>query len=64
MRNANVQWGLVTAASYVIVSKETGKAIFETYNRKVAEQINLAKYDVMPIGNWLAHVNRNVKVDA
>jgi hypothetical protein len=47
--------------SWVIVSKETDSAIFETFNRRTAEQVNITKYDVVPIGEYLANFNRQVK---
>lgn len=44
------------SASYVIVSKATGEAVFETFSRKVALAINREKYDVIPIIDWLASI--------
>jgi hypothetical protein len=40
-------------ASWVIVEKATGKAIFETFNAKVAGLVNREKYDVVPILEYL-----------
>ncbi len=48
-------------ASWVIVSKETGKAIFETFNRKLADKVNTEKYRVVPVLEWLQEFNRKVK---
>lgn len=44
-------------ASYVIVSKGTGKAVFETFHRKIAVRINTAKYEIVPIKEWLIRLN-------
>jgi hypothetical protein len=44
-------------ASWVVVSRTTGKPIMETWNPKVAATINLASYRVVPIGEWLGSIN-------
>lgn len=41
------------SASWVIVSKATGKAVLETFSSDVAQAINLEKYRVVPILDWL-----------
>ena len=46
-------------ASYVIVSKETGKAVFETFNEKTAMAVNAKKYNVMPILQYLYSLNNS-----
>jgi hypothetical protein len=48
------------AASWVVVSKATGQAVFETVNRKTADQINTNAYRVIPILEWLQSLNRKV----
>lgn len=45
-------------ASWVIRNKETGEVIAETFNRKVVEALNTAKYEAVPIGEYLASLNR------
>lgn len=45
-------------ASWVIVRKDSGTAIFETFDRRVAEALNRDKYEVIPIGQYLASLNR------
>ena len=44
-------------ASWVIVEKATGKAIFETFNSKVADAVNREKYEVVPILEYLVSIN-------
>lgn len=47
--------------SWVIVSRETGKAVFETYSRKTAERINQEKYEVLTAYQWLIRFNQTVR---
>jgi hypothetical protein len=44
-------------ASWVIVSKETGKPVFETYDFELCQFINIEKYRVVPILYWLQSLN-------
>ena len=44
-------------ASWVVVSKATGEAVLETFSRRVANAINLERYRVVPIGEWLGGLN-------
>lgn len=43
-------------ASWVIVSKATGKAIFEIFEKPIG--LDPDKYDVIPIGEYLASLNK------
>ncbi len=45
-------------ASWVIVEKETGKAIFETYDFELCQFINIKKYKVVPILYYLYGLNK------
>lgn len=48
--------------SWVIVDRATGKAIFETWSRAVADRTRRAdRADVVPIAEWLARVNANAR---
>jgi hypothetical protein len=47
--------------SWVIVEKNTGKAVFETYSRKMADAVNRKKFNVLPILEYLQEFNRKVK---
>lgn len=45
-------------ASWVIVSKETGKAVLETFSESVADRVNRDAYHVVPILNYLQGLNK------
>lgn len=45
------------SASWVIVSKATCKPVMETFNRRVADAVRRDRFDVWPIGKWLASLN-------
>jgi hypothetical protein len=44
--------------SWVVVSRATGAAVFETFERRTAEAVNAAAYDVVTAAEWLARINR------
>lgn len=44
--------------SWVIVDKETGKALFETFEKKTADAVNRKKYRVVPILEYLQSQNK------
>jgi hypothetical protein len=48
------------SASWVIVDRLTGKAVMETYNRSTAEAVNIEKYEVVPVRQYLASLNQKV----
>ena len=48
---------MTETASWVIVDRQTGKAVFETFNAKTKDAINLKKYKVLPILEWLVSLN-------
>ena len=43
--------------SWVVVSRETGQAVLETFSRKIADAVNLDRYRVVPILQWLGSIN-------
>ncbi len=45
-------------ASWVIVSRDTEKAVLETFDEAVAAKVNNARYRVVPILEWLQSLNR------
>lgn len=53
-------------ASWVIRDKATKAAVMETFNPKLAERVNTAKYEAVPIGQYLGEINGQPKrvVDA
>lgn len=51
-------------ASWVIVSRETGNAVWETFSLTLAERVNRDKYDVVPILQWLQSLNKKAEAGA
>lgn len=45
-------------ASWVIRDKATGRAVFETFNPALARAVNPAKFEAVPILEYLQSVNR------
>ena len=48
------------AASWVAVNKTTGDAVFETFSVDTANAINLKKYDVVPVYDYLVSHNERI----
>lgn len=44
-------------ASWAIVDRATGNAVFETYRREVVQRLDTAKYEAVPILRHLASLN-------
>lgn len=44
--------------SWVIVERSSSKVIAELFDKRNADRVNRHKYEVVPIGQWLASVNR------
>jgi hypothetical protein len=49
--------------SWIIISRETGKPVFETFTRKIAARVNLEKYEVLTAKEWLVRFNKQVKAN-
>jgi hypothetical protein len=47
--------------SWIVVSRETGKAVLETYSRATAKAINQEKYEVLTALQWLIRFNRSIQ---
>lgn len=45
-------------ASWVIREKATGKVILETFNAKAVAALNTAKYEAVPIQQYLSGLNK------
>lgn len=45
-------------ASWVIREKATGNVLFETFDKKKVDALNTARYEAVPIGEYLASLNR------
>jgi hypothetical protein len=48
-------------ASWVIVRKSDNTAVFETFNKRVAQAINTDKYLAVPIEQYLGNLNAQTK---
>lgn len=48
-------------ASWVIVSKDTGKAVFETFEKRTVDAINTDRYAAVPILDYLVNINRIIR---
>ena len=51
----------MTTASWVIVNKATGFAVFETFNENTARAINEKLYRAVPILEYLQSLNKAAK---
>jgi hypothetical protein len=49
--------------SFVIVDKQTGKAVMETFNRATADAVNRNKFDVLPTLEYLQKLNRDLSME-
>lgn len=52
---------LYRTASWVIRETATGRVIFETYSPTVAQAINTARYEAVPILAYLQELNAKLK---
>jgi len=43
--------------SWVIVNKQTGESVFETWQKSVTQKVNTEKYKVVPIKEWLCSLS-------
>jgi hypothetical protein len=46
-----------TPASWVIRERSTGRVILETFERTVVEHLNVARYEAIPIAEYLGSIN-------
>ncbi|WP_448955740.1 hypothetical protein [Labrys neptuniae] len=42
--------------SWIVVDRATGKAVLETFERRTAEAINQARYEVVTTAQWLCRL--------
>lgn len=52
---------IMRPASWVIRDKETKAAIMETYNADFLKALNTARYEAVPILEYLQEINRKAK---
>jgi len=48
-------------SSWVVIEKASRRVLFETFSACIAGAINRAKYDVIPIAEYLADLNRSIR---
>lgn len=46
--------------SWVIIKRSTGKAVLETFSKKIADAINTKKYEVLTTLDYLVRLNQRV----
>lgn len=46
--------------SWVIRNHQTGAVLFETFDPRVVDRLNRAKYEAVPIAKYLADLNRKL----
>jgi hypothetical protein len=47
-------------SSWVIVDKHTGAVLFETFQASIIPKINTARYEAVPILQYLQQLNRSL----
>lgn len=52
---------LLKTASWVIRNKETKEVVMEAYNENVVSHLNTAKYEAVPILEYLQNLNKEIK---
>lgn len=55
------QSSLQKESSWVIVDKETRKAVKETFDKSEAEKVDTEKFDVLPAQEYLGKLNKEIK---
>lgn len=49
--------------SWIIVDRETGKAVIELFDRRNVDQINQEKYEAVPALEYLQELNVKIKLE-
>jgi hypothetical protein len=52
---------MIASRSWIIVDRRTGEAVMETFSRRIADMINLEKFEVVPVLDWLQRLNGKEK---
>lgn len=53
----------VATASWIIREKGGGKVLFETFDGAKVKALNTAKYEAVPIQQYLGEINRRIKAE-
>ena len=51
-------------SSFVVIRKEDGVAVFETFNHEIVKKLNKEKYEAIPIMKYLCDLNKKIKDEA
>jgi hypothetical protein len=51
----------VSPASWIIRERTTGRVVIETFSARVVKALNTAKYEAVPILEYLQDLNRSLK---
>lgn len=46
--------------SWIIVERDTGRAVLETWRASVVAKVNTARYEVLTAHAWLVRLNKQV----
>ena len=46
------------SGSWVAINRATGQAVAEIFERRNAERLNFAKYELQTAAQWLANLNK------
>ena len=47
--------------SWIVIDRNTGLPVYETFNQAIAAKINEARYEVLTALQWLQRFNASVK---
>jgi hypothetical protein len=50
-----------TCNSWIIVSRQTGKPLMETYDKTVVDVVNRERYEVLSAYQWLVRLNKQLR---
>ena len=57
----SIMTSLTRTSSWVIVNRATGAALFETFQESITLKLNTAKYQAVPVLQYLQQFNRSIK---
>lgn len=52
---------LTRTSSWIIVNRATGAVLFETFQESITLKLNTAKYQAVPVLQYLQQFNRSIK---
>ena len=52
---------MIRSNSWIVVNRQTGEAVLETFSEKVTQAINTKKYQVLTAYEYLCKLNANIK---